>query len=135
MTVRPHDTDRILETLGDAIAILREHADSLEEYSGQRVEVMQETANDLALLHGAVSAEAQSHDDEAIKRRESRRAVEEAMEHHVQTIRRGLPTVFPDGAKPKPIDVKPSLGHRQRYLRLLKRETIEESDRRGEHRD
>ena len=50
MAVHPHDTDRILGVLGDAITALRKQAWDSEDTSLN-------VANDLALLHGAVSAE------------------------------------------------------------------------------
>lgn len=51
MTSRPHDSERILETLGEAIEALRFTGN--HDFKKDRFEV----ANDLALLHGAVSAE------------------------------------------------------------------------------
>lgn len=56
--IHPHDTDRILGVLGDAIEKLR------EVHYGYSREGAQEVANDLALLHGAVSAERNKADEE-----------------------------------------------------------------------
>jgi hypothetical protein len=56
MTARPHDTDRILAVLGEAIERLRYNTEIPLD------DLMNEVANDLALLHGAVSAEAQQAD-------------------------------------------------------------------------
>lgn len=117
----PHDTDRILAVLGEAIEKLRQPLPSLEDpfddgpYFDFFNELTAETANDLALLHGAVSAEAQK-----------------AEEHGWEIRYPEAIAILPPGAVPKDIDVKRSKAGRLRYLH---REELEAEVARHEHDD
>lgn len=121
MTSHSHDTDRILAVLGEAIETLRQPLPSLEDpfddgpYFDFFTELTAEIANDLALLHGAVSAEAQRHDEQVLAN-----AV-------------GL-SAYPrlPHPKPKDIDVKRSEAGRRMFLH---REELEAEVARHEHDD
>ena len=106
MALHPHDTDRILGVLGDAIEKLR------EAHYGYSRTGAQEVANDLALLHGAVSAEAEQH--------------EQKLDAQIAGLR---------AYAGRDIDVKRSEAGRRRVLRAVKDEEIQAEVDRGEHRD
>lgn len=65
--LRPHDTERILETLGKAIEELRQEARRIERDEFFDYSLHDEVANDLALLHGAVSVERDRFDVETFQ--------------------------------------------------------------------
>lgn len=114
MVLHPHDTDRILGVLGDAIEKLREW-----QYGYNRTGAI-EVANDLALLHGAVSAE---RDQPKAAWRDP-----ETMEWHGDL---SLVAQYPEGFNGPPLYES----ERRRFLRLVKHEEISDEVARGEHRE
>ena len=112
MTVHPHETDRILGVLGDAIHKLRSNmADA--ETDGEAAQ-WAEVANDLALLHGAVSAERDS--DEAL--------------HGLFRAKVRETLLYGSGSVKTQEDTT-----KRAFLRLVKGEEISDEAMRGEHRD
>lgn len=66
-SLHPHDTDRILAVLGEAISKLRDESARSHWEGHPLADAALDVANDLALLHGAVSAEASALTREELK--------------------------------------------------------------------
>lgn len=146
MTVRPHDTDRILATLGDAIEKLR-IADAPYYKGGERYSVADEVANDLAFLHGAVSAERDRFeaDVEEFVTASLTASLEEwaddpDVEEDVAIFRRKMRALFgpapvPENARGKPLEFDHPRLARRRLLRSIHEEELQAEVDRGEHRE
>ena len=143
MTAHLHETDRILATLGEAIEKLRAW-DSANWWPGELHVLTHEVANDLALLHGAVSAEAQKwEEDEGPLGRAFRRGrtIGESVAQALTGDEAEDMALFAEKLRelvtvqPKDIDVKVSEAGRRRFLRAVKDEEIRAEVDRGEHRE